>query len=182
MEKFLCLDFINSSWYITHESFEDPLRNGPWLIQLAKHWCISPLSCPTPKETTALIDMRSQLTALLRKIMHSEKPEKREVEWLNRYMVQTSFCKQLVYENGSYIFRSIPRTPDWNWFMSEVAASFAVLYTSNDLNNLKACQDPGCIWFFIDESKSGNRKWCCDTCASRMKVRKFRQKQKEKNE
>jgi len=76
-------------------------------------------------------------------------------------------------------FAVIVEVRNWSWFMAEVAASFARLCSSEAVRRLKTCQNPECGWFFLDESKSGNRKWCDETCATLMKVRRFRQKQKE---
>ncbi|WP_442913751.1 CGNR zinc finger domain-containing protein [Lacrimispora sp.] len=63
--------------------------------------------------------------------------------------------------------------------MLSAAASFSTLISSEAVNHLKTCQNPECGWFFLDESKRENRKWCSDTCATLMKDRRFRERQKE---
>jgi len=74
--------------------------------------------------------------------------------------------------------KDLPTAKDWSWFMCEVATSLAQLSLGDNAKKLKACKNPECKWFFIDESRSSNRKWCDDTCANLMKVRRFRQKQR----
>lgn len=176
--EFLCLEFVNSSWYITHKLFSDPLMNNEWLIKLADKWNIQSLDEPNEIEMTKLIEMRNLFGKLFTKIVEGKNPTKKDIEQINNYMADISFFRQLrIEEEGSGLY-DIPKTRNWNWFMAEAAASFARLYSSETINKLKTCQNPECGWLFIDDSKSRNRKWCDDTCASLMKVRRFRQKHK----
>lgn len=71
-----------------------------------------------------------------------------------------------------------PDVVDWSWIMAEITASFVELIESGDYNRIKLCENPECKWFFYDETKSRTKRWCDDRCASLMKVRKFRSKQK----
>lgn len=173
---FLCLEFVNSSWYITHKIFADPLRNNEWLTKLADKWIFTSLPTPTEAELARLIEMRSCFTKLLAKMVEEKNLAKADIELLNSYMADVSFCRQLQAEKEGYRLYDMPEKQDWSWFMAEAAASLARLYSSETINSLKICQNPDCGWFFLDESKSGNRKWCDDTCATLMKVRRFRQK------
>ena len=175
----LCLEFVNSSWYITHKLFADPLRDAEWLMKFADKWNIRSLQSPTEEQLVSLIEIRSQFAKLLRKTMVGNKLTKAEIGLVNNYMANTNFYRQLQDQKGSFELHDIPEVPNWSWFMAEVAASFSRFYSSEVTNSLKMCQNPECGWFFIDESKSRNRKWCDDTCATLMKVRRFRQKQKE---
>lgn len=178
--EFLCLDFVNSSWYITHKLFSDPLKNHKWLLQLAANWNIKPLPAPDKKDMESLIEMRNFFSKLLFNICKGGKLSKAEAELVNSYMTGACFRRQLQEENGSLRLQDVPESQDYIWFKAEVAASFSRLYTSEALKSLRMCQNPECRWFFIDESKLGNRKWCNDTCATLMKVRRFRRKQKSK--
>lgn len=177
--NFLCLEFVNSSWYITHKLFADPLRDYGWLIKLADNWNIKSLPAPTEEELARLIDMRSHFAKLFGKLSGGSKLMKVDIELVNNYMTATSFHRQLQNAEGCYKLSDMPESRNWSWFMAEVAVSFARLCSSEAVRCLKTCQNPECGWFFLDESKSGNRKWCDDTCATLMKVRRFRQKQKE---
>lgn len=177
---FLCLEYVNSSWYITHKIFSDPLMDNEWLLKLTDRWNIKPLPAPEAADLVKLIEMRNRLSKFCSKIAEGKKLEKSDIELVNSYMADMSFRRQLHVEKESCELHEIPESYNWSWFMAEVAASFSVLYSSEAVNALKTCQNPECRWFFIDESKSRNRKWCDDTCASLMKVRRFRQKQKEK--
>ncbi len=176
---FLCLEFVNSSWYSTHQSFEDPLKNMEWLFKLADKYHINSLPIPQKDEMEKLFEMRSAFTGLFKKIVEGKKLVDSDIKLVNGYMSDICFYRQLQVEKGDYRLSDTPSINNWSWFMAEVAVSFSRLCSSKTLNNLKVCQNPECNWFFIDESKSGNRKWCDDTCSNLMKVRRFRQKKRD---
>jgi predicted RNA-binding Zn ribbon-like protein len=174
---FLCLEFANSSWYITHRTFSDPLKDNGWLKGLAEKYGME-LPAPKADELSCLISMRSRLLQLFDKLLEEKKLPEADIAFLNDYMAAVSFHRELKKEKGSLTLCEIPDKHGWSWFMAEVASSFAALYTSEAADKLKVCQNPECRWLFIDESKSRNRKWCDDTCSTLMKVRRFRQKKK----
>ena len=174
----LCLEFVNSSWYITHKLFTDPLKDSEWLIKLADKWEIKSLQAPSEYQLSELIEIRSEFAKLLRKTIDEDRLKKEEIEKVNSYMTGAKFYRQLQVDKDTYKLCDIAEAANWSWFMAEVAASFSRFYSSEAASGLKMCQNPDCGWFFVDESKSGNRKWCDDTCATLMKVRRFRQKQK----
>lgn len=176
---FLCLEFVNSSWYITHKSFTDPLMDNGWLKALADKWNMELLPAPNEEELTSLIDMRDKLSGLFEKLIVGNKLSEADIELINSYMISVSSHRELHKKDGLLKLYEIPELRSWSWFMAEVAASFSRLCSSEAVDSLKMCQNPECKWLFIDESKSRNRKWCDDTCATLMKVRRFRQKGKE---
>ncbi len=176
---FLCLEFVNSSWYITHKLFVDPLQDKSWRIRLTEKWGKTTLAEPTEIELKELLQMRNMLAKLFQKILDGSQLSKGDIAIMNNYMGNMLYHKQLLDGEASYELAEVPQAQNWHWFISEIAASFSKLYTSEAIARLKACQNPECRWLFIDDSKSGARKWCDDTCATLMKVRRFRQKQKK---
>ena len=49
------------------------------------------------------------------------------------------------------------------------------LSTSDRLQALRECGDPGCRWLFLDTSKNHTRRWCdMKVCGNRMKARRFK--------
>ncbi|HWQ29560.1 MAG TPA: CGNR zinc finger domain-containing protein [Negativicutes bacterium] len=172
----LCLDYVNSSWYITHKLFYDPLQNSEWMAKLTKKWLCASLPAPSEAELKELFDVRISLSGILDKATWGKAPDEEDIKLLNGYMSKVSYHMQLQYGTEGLRLLEISANPDWTWFMAEAAASLARLLASEAAGKLKKCQNPECGWFFIDESKSGNRKWCDDTCATLMKVRRFREK------
>lgn len=175
---YLCLELVNSSWYITHKLFIDPMKDSKWLLLLAKKWNMNGLKPPSTLEIELLIRQRAVITALFRKLIEETTLEASDISAINDYMKDIAYKKKLLLSEDTYQLTIMPNSLTWDWFMAEVAASFALLYSSDYRKFLKICENPDCGWYFIDESKNHNRKWCDDTCSTLMKVRRFRQKQK----
>ena len=56
-----------------------------------------------------------------------------------------------------------------------VARDAAVFLTSADLSRLGTCGNPRCRWLFLDETRSGTRRWCSmAVCGNRTKVHRYR--------
>lgn len=176
---YLCLDMVNSSWYITHKLFADPMKDNKWIIYLADKWNMKGLTPPTPSELQLLMKQRSEISELFARLIKGSVLDASDITLINSYMKNIDYKKKFLLSEDKYQLSITPNHPLWNWFMAEVAASFALLCSSDYCNHLKICGNPDCGWYFLDESKSHNRKWCDDTCSTLMKVRRFRQKQKD---
>jgi predicted RNA-binding Zn ribbon-like protein len=179
--NFLCIDIVNSYWYTYNKPYKDPLIDPQWLAKLSAKWNINPLPVPTKSDIEALIELRSCLINMFSRIVNEEKLTEADLQLINGYMKNASFYRQLQVEKDNYSLHNIPVVNSWSWFIAEAATSFARLFSTGTYENLKTCQNPECKWYFIDDSKSRNRKWCDETCSTRMKVRRFRQKQKQEN-
>ncbi len=178
----MCLEFVNSEWYISHKSYNDPLKNVEWLNEFAVKWNIKIKVPPTKMELKRIIDMRTCFRTILLKEIEAENITDTDLELINGYLSDVKFHRKIRKENDQYRVYQLPEKEDWSWFIAEIAASLSQLVSSGDIKMLKVCQNPECKWFFIDESKSRSRKWCDDSCANVMKVRRFRQKQKGNKE
>lgn len=143
---------------------------------LLMKWEISTLSEPDKDTLGKLDELRTFMTVLIERISEGNKLGDSDIDLLNKYMTSQGFFRQLTINRDGLKLKNIPIKEEWSWFISEVAASFIQLYLDDRSKKLKACNNPECKWFFIDESKNSNRKWCDETCASLMKVRRFRQK------
>ena len=63
--------------------------------------------------------------------------------------------------------------PDWDRVTSDIATSAVRLIGEHRL--VKVCANPHCSWMFVDESKSGSRRWCdVSICGSLVNVRRYR--------
>ncbi len=179
--SFLCIEFTNSRWTLVCGHFSDAEKTKEWLMELADKWDIRPLPGLSGDEMKKLLEIRKSFEALLKRAAEGPLAAS-DIELINSYMSGAGFFRQLRAGEDKREVGDVPIKRDWDWFVAEAAASFSRLYVSDKINKLKVCQNPVCGRFFIDESKSGNRKWCDNTCASLIKVRRFRQRQKEKQE
>jgi predicted RNA-binding Zn ribbon-like protein len=65
--------------------------------------------------------------------------------------------------------------------LGPVLWSAADLLVGAQLRRVRQCVNPACGWLFLDDSKSGTRRWCSmSTCGNRAKARRHYQRQKGK--
>lgn len=62
---------------------------------------------------------------------------------------------------------------DWDVVTSDLATSAIRLI--GERSRVRVCANPHCSWMFVDESRSGSRRWCdVSICGSLVNVRRFR--------
>ncbi|MCH3918620.1 MAG: CGNR zinc finger domain-containing protein [Spirochaetia bacterium] len=179
--KFLCLDFINSRWYITHKPFSDPLDDCTWLAQFCNKWDLPEL-IPSMRGFEKLITFREFMFQTLMKMCVGRIVGSQEIHELNQILLQGTPKKVLVEQDGHYILKTQQQSDDIAWIMYQIVLSFSVLITEYPLQYLKKCGNPECDWIFYDDSKSHTRKWCDNRCASLMKVRRYRASKKRQEQ
>jgi len=63
--------------------------------------------------------------------------------------------------------------------LAPVLWSAADLLLGKQLNRVRQCANPECGWLFLDNSKSGNRRWCSmSACGNRAKAHRHYLRQK----
>jgi predicted RNA-binding Zn ribbon-like protein len=63
--------------------------------------------------------------------------------------------------------------------LAPVLWSAADLLVGRQLLRVRSCANPSCGWLFLDDSKSGNRRWCSMTaCGNRAKAHRHYQRRK----
>ena len=63
--------------------------------------------------------------------------------------------------------------------LAPVLWSAADLLVGSQLNRVRQCANPECGWLFLDNSKSGNRRWCSmSACGNRAKAHRHYLRQK----
>jgi predicted RNA-binding Zn ribbon-like protein len=177
--KELCLDFINTQWYLTHKLNKEILASPTLLVEFLEAWQLR-VKIPLSLETTEdLVKLRTFLGNVLEDYIRENSISVEAIKRINYYLTISTYRRSM--EQGANGFRITiqPLSFDWNWVMAEITASFVELIEYGDHNRIKICENPECKWFFYDETKSRTKRWCDDKCASLMKVRKFRAKQKK---
>lgn len=172
----LLLDFINSRWAITHKPFLDPLDSGVWLEELLKKWApgfVIPKNIPVVDEFKKL---RKLLAEAVCDLEEGESISSANMGKINHYLSLSDSKFQLERNGIGYKMIIKPVEYSWKDVLSKLARSFAEFVSVNDISRLKQCCNEECRWIFYDESKNKTRKWCCNTCASLMKVRRYRRK------
>ena len=101
-----------------------------------------------------------------------------DINKINEYLKNFSFCKVLKKDKNKLFLRTIPIGSDLDLIIFEIVFSFAELITKYDIKRVKFCKNLECRWIFYDESRNHTRRWCDNTCATLMKVRRFRENRK----
>lgn len=174
----VCLDLINTEWALTHPPDRELLNDPKWVHDFLVKWGLPQDFEVTASQGAELIELRTLLSQAATAIGLSGKPTDEQLEQLNRRLAATPLQSQLQEHGGSFSVSISPVVEDWNAVLYQITASFADLLAVRDIKRLKRCDNPECQWIFFDESKNSTRRWCCNTCASLIKVRRFRSKQK----
>ena len=177
--KILCIDFVNGEWYKTHEIFKEPLKDEKWILNFNKTWDLNIESCLEEEEQIkTLLDLRTLLSKMIYANCKKEEIDLNDLKILNKYMESYKFKKNIIVENNQYKIINSPVENTGDILIYEIISSFFLLISENKFDRLNFCKNPDCRWIFYDESKNKTRKWCDNTCASLMKVRRYREKQK----
>ena len=174
--KFLCIEFINTKWYATHLEFKDPLEDSEWLVAFYTRWGLPSEMGKHKEYIRRIFELREFLIAAVENLCSGARLTPGQLDQLNEYLSLTHLFRTISEDKGQYKITTAPTKQDWKWIISEIAASFAELVSIHDPARLKHCQNPDCKWLYYDESKSKTKRWCDNTCASLMKVRRFRSK------
>jgi predicted RNA-binding Zn ribbon-like protein len=68
-----------------------------------------------------------------------------------------------------------------NALLAQTLWSAADLLVGTQLQRVRQCSNPECGWLFLDNSKSGNRRWCSmSACGNRAKAHRHYLRQKAK--
>ena len=175
--EILCLEFINTLWHTTHKPFEDPLDSVSWVDSFCEKWDFPRID----SSGHALAEMRELraflYSAMLELTSHADLSDA-VLDRMTVYLQSVRVSTCLEKREGKLMMSIIPENFNSYWIIQRIATSFAHMVTSYPLERIKKCNNPECNWFFYDESKSKTRKWCENSCASLIKVRRFREKNK----
>ena len=174
---FLCLDFINSQWYLTHRIFEECFEREVWIDRFCSKWELSKQQFYSERD--ALKPLRACLYQAALGLCENGRIGQADLEAVNQHLLPNSFCQKIEREDNAYVVRMVPIASNAPVLAHKIILSFTELITEYQLDRIKLCSNPDCDWFFYDSSKNHTRKWCDNTCASLMKVRRFRAARKQ---
>jgi predicted RNA-binding Zn ribbon-like protein len=155
----------------------DRLFQAGWLEHLlGVQGCFIPGS-PDTGTLAAFQALRSLMQQLVHTVLQEQPLSEEALAALNSYLAVAPSRAQVTLQDGRYQVSRVPLTANWEWVLGQVAQSFADLLGQDPLR-IKQCSNPDCGWNFYDESATRGRRWCREACANRMRVRRFRQKQR----
>lgn len=180
----LSIDFLNSDWrdWRGSGSRENRLEKAEWLEQFMQQWG---LSAPLPidrKISTQLLNLRECMRRITESFVRGETVVHDDLAALNQALSLAPAHPHLVLDGaGGFQMDQVSPISGWDQVIAQIARSFAELLVYEEARRIKICDNHDCQWVFFDESRNRVRRWCDDKmCGNLMKVRRFRERQKEK--
>ncbi len=125
--------------------------------------------------------LRGAIYRLFRSVVNRWRPLPADLERLNDELLVAGKHEKLTETKNGFSWDWHGKTDQLDRPMWSLALAAAELLASDDLPRLRQCCGEGCGWMFLDTSRNGRRHWCdMKDCGNLAKVRRFRQRQREK--
>jgi predicted RNA-binding Zn ribbon-like protein len=178
----LWLDLLNSDYhdYKGGGKDEDRLENPQWLGKFLNYW----KNIQIQSNSRLMID---QLKALIGKIVEKfrlgEEIQKTDLNSLNKILAKSPIVYRVENTDREYSITQYSINPGIESILTDIASSFAEILVRGEAKRIKICENKDCRWIFYDLSKNRSRKWCesASSCGNLMKVRRFRERNKNNN-
>jgi predicted RNA-binding Zn ribbon-like protein len=173
----LSIDFANTRFWRGSATPTEELASPASL----RAWCRArglPDVAWTEAQLAEALALREAIYAVFAAFSAGAAPAKADLERINLALEAAPPRRRLVRENGHCRWEvgRLERTP-----LAPVVWSAADLLTHPLIERVRLCANEKCRWLFLDESKSGNRRWCSmSACGNRAKAHRHYARQKEK--
>lgn len=188
----LCLDFVNTRYWRgtprPSESLDgfDALQN--WLrqsgvVDAATAERLQALPAADASAAQRLLqdalDARESLYGLLQALAAALPVPVPALAALAQRVAAAPPRDRLVLTSQAIGWRVAMRRPDAAEVLAPVWWSAGDLALASGRLRLRCCANPQCGWLFLDDSKSGTRRWCSmSACGNRAKVQRHAQRQR----
>ena len=180
----LCLDFANTRMWRGTASPEETLHR----LEDVVSWCAARSIVPPERIqqfASLWSDRRDAATAALGEALAARElvyrlfstiaagrvPAEADLQALSRALAETPARTTVAPTPTGYAWRVPPAEPAANALLTPVLWSAGDLLVSKRLDRIRQCANPQCLWLFLDDSKSGNRRWCSmSACGNRAKA------------
>jgi predicted RNA-binding Zn ribbon-like protein len=172
----LALDFVNTRMRVG-DSLVDLLQSDDdVLIWFKQAGLATPTIGDEPKPLNLLRSAR-MLRKDVRSLIENRKGGGRgDPSVLNKFLAAGCSYSQLVWSKPSKLrVETVRRQESAESIFVSVAEAAVDLLTMHDFNLVKRCEDPTCVYWFLDQTKSHRRRWCSmELCGNRHKVAAYR--------
>ncbi len=189
----LCLDFANTrSW----RGSPDPAE-GLKDIEDLLAWCEATATAPagavaalaerwhrSPEEGQAVLEgaitLRETIYRIFVAVADGGVEPRAELDILNQALAAAPSRRELVPLPTGFGWRIAVPVPSALACLAPVLWSAADLLVGPRRQRIRYCANEACRWLFLDDSKSGNRRWCSmSACGNRAKAHRHYLKKKE---
>ena len=179
----LCLDFANTRFWrglaVPTETLPDFAALLQWLNTAGALDAESAaaLRALVPAAAQALFDAALHTRELLYRLFSGAGVE---IPALAALLATTPARAQWVYDSPQHAGWRVPmRSASVGEVLAPVLWSAADLMLAASRTRLRCCDNPQCRWLFIDDSRTGTRRWCSmSACGNRAKARRHAQRQR----
>ena len=120
-----------------------------------------------------LLEAREALRAIVRAEVESTPVDSAAAHPFERSVAAALAYRRFSVADAPFGWRWLP--DDLDAVQHRVILSAADLFADTARRAVSVCAGPDCDWYFLDTSKSGNRRWCSDAgCGTASRVRNLR--------
>ena len=188
----LALDFANTRYWRGSPEPTERLHSVSDLLD----WCaqtggiparaIEPLRKSLVADATAAATIVAEARALretvygiFRMVAEGKKPREDELRALNRALATTPPRRELRKKQSGFGWALSEDEGALSRLLAPVLWSASDLLASERVARVRRCANDACLWLFLDDSKSGNRRWCSmSACGNRAKAHRHYLRQK----
>lgn len=138
-----------------------------------------------PKHAPAsLLPLAHTLRELIHTLIEHRKASRWTDHWadlaaFNCFLEEAASYPRLIWEHRKQpTLERVSERKTAKQLLAPLAESAADLLVHGDFDLIRKCEDPGCVLWFYDRTKSHRRRWCSmAVCGNRNKVKAFRKRQ-----
>jgi predicted RNA-binding Zn ribbon-like protein len=180
------LDLVNTlDWRFRESGSEELLETYSDLLRFAaQSGLLSARQARQLRDTSASAgsrvlaatrELREAIAEVLYGRLDGHKPSSMPIKTLERLFKTAREGQKLVWSGPRFKWdwAELEASPEFPlWLLSRSASG---LMLSENMANVRACDNLECRWLFLDTSKSHRRRWCdMRICGNRMKARRFK--------
>jgi predicted RNA-binding Zn ribbon-like protein len=187
----LCLAFANTRYWRGSPQPAEDLRDLGNVLRWAETNAGLP-GCTHPwfsqawpaggAEENAFIEalsLRETMFRLFAAVASKQDCAPADIAALNAALAKAPGRERLALEGGEHGWEAVLEPPSIPAMLAPALWSAADLLLGPRAARVRQCANPACLWLFLDDSKSGNRRWCSMTsCGNRAKAHRHYLKQK----
>jgi predicted RNA-binding Zn ribbon-like protein len=177
------LDFLNTRMRVNQELVDSLQSDNDVLAWLREAGFPVPVR-HIKMEPLLLLRSARKLRESTRVLVEMRKAGRRgDPQILNGYLAAGENYSQLAWRTAHSLKIDIVWRQDTpGSILAPVAKAAAELLAFADFELIKRCEDESCVFWFSDQTKSHNRRWCStQRCGNRHKVAAYRKRRRERN-
>ncbi|HUZ63382.1 MAG TPA: ABATE domain-containing protein [Acetobacteraceae bacterium] len=127
----------------------------------------------------AAIALREAIYRMFSNVAEETAPRAEDLAELNAALAAAPSRSRLVPAGTGHAWQAASVEPALPLLLAGVIWSAADLLAQPPPGRIRRCANEKCLWLFLDDSKSGNRRWCAmSACGNRAKAHRHYLRQK----